>query len=318
MIIYHHLCSRWYCETSKLSQQRCWSPTPAAWLKGKIMNQILHRQYKQLRPTWYKNNTALWFSCRRSSYVSAKKTRMRAVRSWMGDAQELCSPRLSLSHGKGQQGSTMLPESSGAVARPARQWGHAGTPQGSGKGHRLRDQIVFKHLNTNKFHDREYLAEDSSSEMLFDRKISLQKRPEAGSEQWGCQVHTGDGLKPINFTSKQPHFSFDLTSWFVFLLFCVTSKNLAIESYNKAHRMPQNYKTSEKVTTFYCLSNKRWHRPRQDKGTVEQFKTVKLKANLGKEGHFLVRPASPLPQYPCTWKAAHQYNHPFCFILDGN
>lgn len=91
----------------------------------------------------------------------------------------------------------------------------------------------------------------------------------------------------------------------------VTSKNLAIESYNKAYRMSQNYKTSEKVTTFYCLSNKRWDGPGQDRETVEQFKTVKPKANLGKRDHFLVSPAPPLLQYLCTQKAAHQYNYPF-------
>ena len=146
---------------------------------------------------------------------------MRAVRSWLGDAQELCGPGLSLSRGKGQQGSTgstVLPEPSGAVARPARQRGHAGTLQVSGKGRKLRDQIIFKHLNTNQFHDHEYLVEDSSSGMPFDRTISLQKRPEADSEQWGCQEHKGDGLKAINFTSKRSLFSFDWTSWFVFLL----------------------------------------------------------------------------------------------------
>lgn len=172
---------------------------------------------------------------------------MRAVRSCPGDARELSGPGLSLSPGKGQHCAPRASRTAGTRRDTPSQW----------KERKLRHQFIFQHLNTNKFYDREYLAEDSSSELLFDRTISLQRRPEVSSEQRGRQEHTGDGLKPINFTSKRSHFSFDLTSWFVFFTGFVTSKKLAIKSYNKAHRMAQNYKTSEKVTAFYCLSNKR-------------------------------------------------------------
>lgn len=54
----------------------------------------------------------------------------------------------------------------------------------------------------------------------------------------------------------------DLVSLCLDFLVCaftafVTSKNLAIESRNRAHRMAQSYKTSEKGTTLYYPSNKR-------------------------------------------------------------